>query len=138
MDSISLDLDQVEAMHEKATAPEVAVTEALVPVTGEADSLWRIGDVPLYAGDALVRRSPALQQTNHAAPSVVHLNAATSERLSLGEAETVRVSQDSATVELPWVIDSRIPPNAVWLPVANCAVNRLGASYGPISVEAVE
>ena len=131
-------LDQVEAMQEQAAAPEAAVAEALSPVTGEADSLWRIGDVPLYAGDALVRRSPPLQQTNHAAPSVVHINSATSERLGLGEAETIRVSQDSATVELPWVIDSRIPPNAVWLPVANCAVNGLGASYGPISVEAVE
>jgi len=48
----------------------------------------------------------------------------------------VRVHQDDRFVELPLVVDSRIPPNAVWLPAAIRAVETLGAAYGPVKLEA--
>ena len=132
-----VDLGPVSAeLAEKTTAVAAAAPVAAL-VSGDADTLWRIGDVPIYSGDPLLRRSRPLQDTTHAGPTLVHLNPATAERLELGEAEIVRVSQGEAIIELPWASDERIPPNAVWLPVATCAVNTLGDAYGPIQVEAV-
>jgi NADH-quinone oxidoreductase subunit G len=131
-DFVSLaDLESLEQSVEVATAASES------PVTGEADTLWRIGDVPIYAGDSLVRRSPSLQQTTHAGPTRVLLSPATADRLGLGDAEHLRVTQNGVSVELPWSVDSRIAPNAVWLPMATCAVNKMGVAYGPISVEVV-
>ncbi|MFU8832126.1 MAG: NADH-quinone oxidoreductase subunit NuoG, partial [Wenzhouxiangella sp.] len=131
-----VDLNGVHAMLEQAAPPDASATERADPATGRADALWRIGDVPIYAGDALVRRSVPLQQTSHAGETVLRLNPATAERLGLNGADKVRVSQGEQQIEISWAADARIAPNAVWLPVATCATHRLGSSYGPISVEA--
>ncbi len=131
-----------------ATVSEVRdLFDANQPVTGgesglrmpeatDADVLWRIGDVPIYAGDTLLRRAPALQQTHHAGPTRVHVNSATAARHGLADAERVRVSQGEASVELPLVIDDRIAPGGVWLPAATCAAHELGASSGELRLEA--
>jgi NADH-quinone oxidoreductase subunit G len=112
-------------------------TELELSEATAADALWRIGDVPIYAGDTLLRRAPALQQTTHAGPTRVHVHSATAERHGLGDAGRVRVSQGEASVELPLVIDDRIAPGAVWLPAATCATHGLGASSGEIRLEAL-
>ena len=41
-----------------------------------APRLWRVGEVPLYAVDPLVRRAPALQQTADVPPPAVRINPA--------------------------------------------------------------
>ncbi|MEE4330930.1 MAG: NADH-quinone oxidoreductase subunit NuoG [Wenzhouxiangella sp.] len=133
-DFVSLD-DLAEAMASRAAPEPVADTES-APVTGDAETLWRIGDVPIYAGDALVRRASALQATDHARAAEVRLNPATVDRLGLSDAESVRVHQDDRSVELPLAVDSRIPLNAVWLPAAIRGVETLGAAYGPVTLEA--
>jgi len=132
-----VDLTDVQAMLEQATAPKMAVADLTDPATGTAEALWRVGDVPIYAGDALVRRSAALQQTSHADEPVLRLSPATAKRLELGETDMVRVTQSDKTIDIKWAADARIAPNAVWLPVATCATRELGSAYGPVSVEAL-
>ncbi len=106
------------------------------PEATDADTLWRIGDVPIYAGDTLLRRAPALQQTTHAGPTRAHVHSATAERHGLENADRVRVIQGDASVELPLVIDDRIAPGGVWLPAASCVTHELGAASGEIRLEA--
>ena len=106
-----------------------------MPEATDADTLWRIGEVPIYAGDILLRRASSLQQTHHAGPTRVHLHSATAERHGLGDAARVRVIQGEASVELPLAIDDRIAPGAVWLPAATCATHELGASSGELRLE---
>jgi NADH-quinone oxidoreductase subunit G len=132
-----VDLSPIAAVVADKTTPLAVAAPAAAPSSADADTLWRIGDVPIYAGDSLLRRSRPLQETRHADPVLVRLNPATAEKLGLGEADMLRVSQDQASVDLPWALDARIPPNAVWLPVATCAVNGLADAYGPIRVEAL-
>ena len=106
-----------------------------IPESAAAESLWRVGDVPVYAGDTLLRRAATLQQTHQAGPTRVHVNSATAERHGLGNAERVRVSQGEASAVLPLVIDDRIATGAVWLPAATCATHELGTANGEVRLE---
>ena len=56
----------------------------LTPAMG-TDGIQRIGGVPIYTSDAIVRRSPALQQTPDTWGDKLRLNAATAGALALGQ-----------------------------------------------------
>ncbi|RFF32608.1 NADH-quinone oxidoreductase subunit NuoG [Wenzhouxiangella sediminis] len=123
----ALENDSAEAAHDEAAAPFVA----------EGDTLWRTGEVPIYSGDNILRRAPALQQTTHAAATVCAVHPTTARRHGLEDAERVRVRQGEASAELDLVLDERVAPGAVGLPVATCPVSTLGAGGGEISLEAL-
>ncbi len=129
-------LDEVGERLAAFKAPNGQAGRTPEPPAPEADTLWRIGDVPIYAGDALVRRSAPLQATDHAGATRVRLNPATAERLGLQAGGRVRVTQREASSEFDWQADERVAPNAVWLPSATCGVHQFGAAYAPVSVEA--
>ena len=114
---------------------EAAHDEPAAPFLGEGDTLWRTGEVPIYSGDSLLRRAPALQQTSHAAATVCAVHPATARRHGLEDASRVRVRQGEASAELDLVLDARVAPGAVGLPVATGPVSTLGAGGGEISVE---
>jgi NADH-quinone oxidoreductase subunit G len=123
----ALDNETSEAAHDEAAAPFVA----------EGDTLWRTGEVPIYSGDNILRRAPALQQTTHAAATVCAVHPTTARRHGLDNAERVRVRQGEASAELDLVLDERVAPGAVGLPVATCPVSTLGAGGGEIQLEAL-
>ncbi|HSH28249.1 MAG TPA: molybdopterin-dependent oxidoreductase, partial [Wenzhouxiangella sp.] len=132
------DFATLETVTEQALAAapaEAAHDEPATPFLAEGDTLWRTGEVPIYAGDNLLRRAPALQQTTHAAATVCAVHPATARRHGLEEAQRVRVRQGEASAELDLVLDERVAPGAVGLPVATCPVSTLGAGGGDISVE---
>jgi NADH-quinone oxidoreductase subunit G len=107
----------------------------LQPVTGFG--LERIGDVPLYAVDALVRRSAALQAMTDGADAVVRINATVAARLGLkdGLNDQVQVSQEGATVKLPLVIDARVPDGGVWIASARPGSAQLGENFGTVELK---
>ncbi|MFP4209476.1 MAG: NADH-quinone oxidoreductase subunit NuoG [Wenzhouxiangella sp.] len=102
-----------------------------------AGELFRIGDVPMFAGDGLVRRSRPLQQTRHAESPRVRLHPATAQRLGLDAARRVRVHQGDGAAEFELVIDADIAVDALWLPSSLPEVAALGPACGPVTVEAV-
>src|SRR5262249_55455628 len=55
--------------------------------------LERLGEVPIYAADAIVRRARSLQQTRDAARPVARMSRALYERLALREGDSLRVRQ---------------------------------------------
>ncbi len=107
----------------------------LQPVTGFG--LERIGDVPLYAVDALVRRSAALQAMTDAADAVVRINAGVAARLGFkdGLNDRAQVSQEGATVILPLAIDARVPDGAVWIVSARPGSAHLGENFGTVELK---
>ncbi|WP_376695081.1 NADH-quinone oxidoreductase subunit NuoG [Wenzhouxiangella sp. EGI_FJ10305] len=138
--SEGFDFATLEAVTERALAAdavEAACDDPADPSLAESDTLWRTGEVPIHSGDNLLRRAPALQATTHAAPTVCAVHPATARRHELENAERVRVSQGEASVEMDLVIDARVAPGAVGLPVATCPVSTLGAGGGEISLEAL-
>ncbi|MDO4904549.1 MAG: NADH-quinone oxidoreductase subunit NuoG [Lautropia sp.] len=103
------------------------------------DGLQRLSHVPIYAVDALVRRSAPLQKTADARQvAVLRLHGETIARLGLEGVETVRVRQGAGEAVLPLVRDDRLAREVAWLPAAHEAVANLPGLYGTIVVEAVK
>ena len=110
---------------------------ASVPLAPAASALGleRIADVPIYAADALVRRSPSLQQTADARAPVVGVPSALWSQLGLASGARVRVTQGSGSVVLPAREDPSLAPTAVRISAAHPDTAALGPMFGALTVE---
>ena len=106
-----------------------------VPTAVHDGHLERIADVPIYFTDAIVRRSPPLTETTDGQPPKAHISAALASRLGVADGVDVKVSQGSSSAVLQAVIDAGLPDNAVRVAAAHASTAKLGAMFGPISVE---
>jgi NADH-quinone oxidoreductase subunit G len=102
-----------------------------------ADGLQRIGEVPMYSADPLVRRSVPLQKTRHAEPPVAFVNPALYQRLGLMSGDALLVRQDGGEALVPVAVDDRLPDGCVRLAAARPETAALGPMFGPISAERV-
>ncbi|MEW9897398.1 NADH-quinone oxidoreductase subunit NuoG [Chitinivorax sp. PXF-14] len=101
------------------------------PVTG----LQRVGEVPIYQADALVRRAPSLQLTKDAATPVASLSSNDAERLGLKQGDRVKVKQGGVTAELALKVDAAQAEGTVLVPAAHPLTAGLGEMFGTIEVE---
>ncbi|MBT6277238.1 MAG: molybdopterin-dependent oxidoreductase, partial [Chromatiales bacterium] len=128
--------DEVRGQCEGVAMAGLTVADA-IQAGATSDALWRCGDVPIYATDALVRRAPALQRTlDGMAPIVARLNPADAERLGLTDGQGVRVQQNGASIELPLTFDADVASGCVQIPSGVAASAALGGAIAPVSVEA--
>jgi NADH-quinone oxidoreductase subunit G len=102
-----------------------------------ATGLHRASDVPMYAGDAVVRRAASLQKTVDAQSLCVRLNSAEAERLGVSSASTVTVKQGDSSAVLELVIDESIPNASAWIPMAVEGNDMLGSVSSAVSIEAM-
>ena len=102
-----------------------------------ASGLERIADVPIYAGDSLVRRAPSLQATRDALAPAVGVPTALWERLGLQSGDRVRVSQGDASALLPAQHDATLAPNALRVAAGHPSTAGLAAMFGAIHIEKV-
>jgi NADH-quinone oxidoreductase subunit G len=101
------------------------------------DGLQRIGEVPIYGADAIVRRAPSLQKTRDAAPPAGSMNRALYEKLGLRDGDMVRVRQGAGEAVVPAAIDDKLPPDCIRLAAAREETAGLGSMFGAISAERV-
>ena len=113
-------------------ASHARVAGAVVQAT-TGFGLERVGEVPLYAVDGLVRRTAALQAMADGADAFVRVNASVAARLELKE--QAQVSQDGATVKLPVIIDARVPDGAAWIASARPGSAHLGDNFGNVDLK---
>ncbi|MEO6407801.1 MAG: molybdopterin-dependent oxidoreductase, partial [Burkholderiaceae bacterium] len=104
------------------------------PAQSPAD-LERIADVPIYATDALVRRSAPLQATADAQAPAVGLGTQLWSELGLAAGAMVRVRQGAATAVLPARLDPTLARKVVRLAAGHPHTAMLGAMFGAVSVE---
>ena len=123
--------ERIAARLSNRTDAGVAPSVHAQPVEG----LERIADVPIYATDALVRRSAPLQATADARSPAVGLGAQLWNDLGLASGATVRVRQGAATALLPARLDPGLARNVVRLAAGHPHTAMLGAMFGAISVE---
>ena len=88
----------------------------------------RIVDIPIYAGDSLVRRSGALQQTSDNPAPSARMNQKQIDETELSIGDKVSVHFDGAIIELGLIADPRVPENCVYIPGGYAATAPLGAS----------
>ncbi len=101
-----------------------------------APDLARIGDVPMYAGDSMVRRSLPLQQTSHADAPMARMHPDTARRMNLADSDRVRVGQGEGFATFLLQLDERIAPDAVWIPAGVAESAGLGGSYDELTIQA--
>jgi NADH-quinone oxidoreductase subunit G len=102
-----------------------------------AGTLERIGEVPIYQADAIVRRAASLQMTRDAQVGAACLPGSLVDKLGLREGDQVRVSQQGRHAVLRFSRDDRLPANCVRLPAACRETVALGAMFGVLTLERV-
>ena len=100
-----------------------------------ASGLQRVADVPIYAADAVVRRSAPLQATHDALPPQAFMHGAEMKKLGLEPGEQVRVKVGQGSVQLAVAEDDKLPMGVVRVAAGHAATAGLGAMFGAITVE---
>ena len=101
----------------------------------QANGLLRVADVPIYAVDPLVRRARSLQASPLARPAEVRLHPDVARELGVAGREQVQVRQNGAAVDLPLVLDDRVPRGCAWIPAGLIASVALGPAVGPVAIQ---
>ena len=102
---------------------------------GIGEGLVRIGDVPIYSVDALVRRSAPLQRTpTMSGVFAAHLHPSVAADLGVREGDRIDARQGGAAVSLAVVIDDQIPPGSVRIPSGVPGSESLGDQIAPIEL----
>jgi NADH-quinone oxidoreductase subunit G len=99
--------------------------------------MQRIGEVPAYAADAIVRRARSLQITHDAALPVAWMNRALYEKLGLRDGDALRVRQGAGEAVVAAGVDDKLPGDCIRLAAARPETAALGAMFGAVAVERV-
>ncbi len=94
----------------------------------------RIAEVPIYAGDHLVRRSADLQASATVEPLAATVSPAMAEARGLEEGDEVRLRQGAAEARLPVRIDAGVAPGCVHVPVGMPGSETLGGGFAAIEI----
>jgi NADH-quinone oxidoreductase subunit G len=131
---------KAEALGDVAAIPArlAAAGSAGAPADGvraaEPGALERIADVPIYAGDAIVRRASALQMTLDARPPVAGVPSELAAEHGIIDGAWVRVSQGGRSVVLAARIDPSLASNVVRVPAAHPLTAALGPMFGRLEI----
>jgi NADH-quinone oxidoreductase subunit G len=101
----------------------------------EGQGLQRIGEIPIYQADPIVRRAESLQATQDAAPPKAWMATALLEKLGVSAGDQVKVTQGDEFVRLEVAHDEKLPDNCVRVASAHPKTVALGALFGEIQVE---
>lgn len=107
--------------------------ESLVVAKQEPNTMQRIGDVPMYRTDALVRRAKSLQEM--LGSPTVRMHVKDMDRLGIVIGDLVRLGQGESYVQLPAAADEAVPLGCVWVQSGTEAARALGTSFGSIMVD---
>ena len=140
MDVAGFDQDSAEQVRAEALAGDIAskLNNQLKAVSAKPAAavagLQRIGEVPAYQADAIVRRAAALQKTAAAALQGAWMNGATLTSVGVAEDEDVIVCQGAGSIVLKARRDDRLPAGCVRVAGALTATAMLGGLLDEIVV----
>jgi len=100
------------------------------------DAINRIGVLPIYAVDSVVRRSEALQETDDALPACVIINAETAKQNKIQDEDNIVVEQNNVKLTLRVHIEDSIPDNCAVIPQGVQGVEVFDAAYSEITLSA--
>jgi NADH-quinone oxidoreductase subunit G len=106
-----------------------------IEVKIKSPGLQRIGEVPQYASDPIVRRSLPLQKTKYNIKPMARMNPEDMRALNLREGDTVLASQDKGVAVLTVRTDNHVAKGCVRVAAAHPDSIGLGDLMGDISIE---
>ncbi|MDV6341990.1 NADH-quinone oxidoreductase subunit NuoG [Nitrosomonas sp. Is24] len=101
----------------------------------ESHHIQRIGEIPIYQADPIVRRAESLQATHDAAPPKAWMPTALLENLGIAAGDQVRIKQGEGFVQLEAAQDEKLPVNCIRIAGAHPKTVALGALFGEIVLE---
>ncbi len=107
-----------------------------VPDASEPKGLLRIGDLPAYRSDMLVRRARSLQKTKDAQQNHVTLHSHDVKNLGVEEGAVVTLEQQDATVMVSVKVDDGVPVGCAWLPIGSIELAGFGSLFEPVTLVA--
>lgn len=117
--------------------PKMSLHLTAIKSTSSMNKISRIGEIPIYAIDSLVRRSEPLQDAQgimEGETSAVRLNSEMIKKMNLHNGDPVSVKQDSMSVKLPVLADERVPNDAAWIAGGMVATVGLGDLFGDVEI----
>ena len=140
------DYDSTEAVRAEITGKGEASIQACLnnqlknlvvkPVESSVNSIiQRVGEVPVYQADAIVRRSDSLQRTTDAKPPVASMHSVLLQQLQIEENGMVMLRQNQGHAVLRAVKDDSLPQDCVRVAGAHPLTAELGDMLGEIVVE---
>ncbi len=100
-----------------------------------SSGLQRIGEVPIYQADPIVRRAESLQRTHDAIAPSAWMSGTLLDRLDVKAGDTVRVKQGDGEIQIAAARDDKLPSNCVRVASAHPLTAALGGMFGEITVE---
>jgi len=122
--------------HTSSAAQKEYQWKAPASLSKSIPGVERIGFLPMYSVDCVVRRSQALQATNDVADFSVIVSPALARKQGLKEGGKIKVSQNGNTITLPLIIDEGVAENSALIDVAINATSSLADSYGSLEITA--
>ena len=106
------------------------------PMSGpNGNGIQRIGEVPIYQADPIVRRAESLQRTRDAAAPLAWMPGDLMDKLGIRAGDNVRLKQGDGEIQLPAAQDDKLPANCVRVASAHPTTAALGEMFGQIVVE---
>lgn len=133
-------VEKTSSMSKQTYQPEQQILAGMKrnDTKNNTKKLARIGEVPLYAVDGLVRRSTPLQAAQavmEGETAALRLHPETALKLQVTADDVVNIRQEAGRARLTVVLDERIAPDAVWVAGGIEATSRLGDLFGDIEIE---
>ncbi|MEO6824775.1 MAG: NADH-quinone oxidoreductase subunit NuoG [Nitrosospira sp.] len=100
-----------------------------------SNGIQRIGEIPIYQADPIVRRAESLQRTQDAAAPSAWMSGDLMNKLGIRTGDTVRLKQGDGEAELLAAQDDKLPANCVRVASAHPLTAALGEMFGEIVVE---
>ena len=99
-----------------------------------SDMISRIGILPIYAVDSVVRRANALQQTADAIPACVLINAELAKQYKIHDEDNILVTQNDNTISLRVFVEDSVPNNCAVIPQGVSGVEIFEQAYAEITL----
>ena len=99
--------------------------------------LSRVGEIPLYAVDSIVRRSQALQEAQQLMvrnTMVAYIHPDTAKQLDIEQNTVLSIQQDTAAMPLKISFDPQLAQGALWIAGGVAATQTLGDLFGPVTL----
>ncbi len=106
-----------------------------IQVNIKKDGLQRIGEVPQYESDPIVRRSPPLQKTKYNIRPMARMCAEQIAALGLVEGDIVLARQDKGSAILKVKLDNHVAKGCVRVAASHELTTGLGDLMGDIAIE---
>jgi len=97
--------------------------------------LTRIGEIPIYQTDSIVRHATSLQAAQAIVEpdmALARMSATTAEKLGKSQGQLINIKQAEVALSLPVQIDARIADNCIYLPGGTTLSANLAHLYGDI------